>query len=517
MIHLREALPADAAAIRDIFLACYGDDYPYEQFRDVAQLTKLIYSDDTLLLVAEDSESGRVLGTASVILEIGAYSDLVGEFGRLAVHPDARHRGIGKLLMDERLARVRDRLHVGLAEARVVHPYTLKIAESHGFHVVGFVPQKMLVGRRESLVPLVKYFPGALELRRNHPRVIPEVQPIAHQALVNCGLAPDAIVDDDSPPYPAADGFELEELTTEGYAALLRIERGRVRHREIFGPLRLHYGFFKLAARRSRYLIAREQGRVVGAIGFTCDAHERVIDLFELIALDDQVIRFLLSELERRAREEWEVEYVDVDVSAYSPRMQRTLLELDFLPAAYVPAMAFHEVERLDVVKMVRLIAPLDLGPLMLSPSAQAMADLVLKNFSQRAILPRIAGAIRGLGLFEGLSEEQARRLASVCTAVELGAGQTIFSRGDGQPRAVRGARRSRRRASRGACRGRSGAGGMPGGNFLAGGHRAPRDGGRRGTGRAGGARPRRADATRPSTSRYRRADLSQPGARRRT
>jgi len=427
MIHLREALATDAEAIRDIFVACYGADYPYPQFRDVALLTKLIYSDDTLLLVAEDSETGRVLGTASVILEVGAFSDLVGEFGRLAVHPDARQRGVGKLLMHERLARVRERLHVGLTEARIVHPFTLKIAEAHDFRVVGFLPQRMLLSRRESLMPMVRYFGGALELRKNHPRIVPEAYPLSHLSLENCGLMPDAIVDEESPAYPAAEGFDIEDLTTEGYAALLRIERGRTRHREIFGPLRLHYGFFKLAARRSRYLIARDAGRVVGAIGFMLDANEKLVEIFELISVDDQAIHCLLGELERRAREEWGIEYIDVEVSAYAPRMQRTLLEIGFLPAAYIPALAFHEVERLDVLKMVRLLAPLDLGPLTLSPAAQAMADVVLRQFTQRSILPRIALAVGELSLFGGLSEEQTRRLASVCTVSEFAPGQTLF------------------------------------------------------------------------------------------
>ena len=50
--------------------------------------------------VAQDEADGRILGTASVVFDIGAHSDLIGEFGRLAVHPDARGRGVGKLLMD---------------------------------------------------------------------------------------------------------------------------------------------------------------------------------------------------------------------------------------------------------------------------------------------------------------------------------------------------------------------------------------------------------------------------------
>ena len=139
----------------------------------------------------------------------------------------------------------------------MAHPYSLKIAEAHEFVVVGFRPMAWLLRQRESLVLLARYFGNALALRKNHPRIIPEVHPLSHLALENCSLSPDTVVDEEAPAYPPGGSFEVQELTTEGYAALLRIERGRVRHREIFGPVRLHYGVFNLQARRSCYLIAR--------------------------------------------------------------------------------------------------------------------------------------------------------------------------------------------------------------------------------------------------------------------
>jgi hypothetical protein len=87
MITIREATGRDVAAIRDIFLASYGTAYTDPRYYDDALLTRLVYSDDSLLLVAEDTEAGGVVGTASVDLEVGAHSDLVGEFCRLAVQP----------------------------------------------------------------------------------------------------------------------------------------------------------------------------------------------------------------------------------------------------------------------------------------------------------------------------------------------------------------------------------------------------------------------------------------------
>lgn len=430
MIHIRPAVAEDVRAIAAIFRACYEGAYSDPHFSDEQMLTKLVYSDDTLVLVAEDGATKDLLGTASVILEAGAMTDLAGEFGRLVVAPEARGRGIGKLLMEERLRQVGARLHIGLVEARVSHPYTVRICQAHGFAAVGFLPLKWSLQQRESLALHVQYFGNALELRRNHPRVIPEAHALAHLALGNCRLPADAIVDEEAPAYAPAGSYSLEDLTAEGYAPLLRIERGRIRRREIFGPLRLHYGFFKIHARRSRYLIAREEGRIAGAIGFMLDPVEKTVRVFELIALHDGAVRFLLGNLERLCREEWDIAYVEVDVSAYAPRMQRTLVELGFLPAAYIPAQVFHEVERLDVVKMVRLLVPPQVDLEVLDPDIRDLAELVLRPFGTRAVLPRLVELMGHLPLCAGLNEEQIHRLAGICSQETFQGGEPIFVQG---------------------------------------------------------------------------------------
>jgi GNAT superfamily N-acetyltransferase len=430
MINVRMATTADVAAIRDIFLACYGHDYPYAQFYDLDELTRLVYSDHQLLLVAEDVDRHRLLGTASVVLEIGAMSDLIGEFGRLAVLPDARQAGVGRLLMNARLEYARHRLHVGLMEARLAMPYSLRIAESSGFAPVGLLPLKMQLQDRESFCLLAQHFGDALSLRRNHPRVIPEVYSLAELALSHCGLACDVIVDEESPAYRTATGLSTRELTTHGYATLLRIERGRVRHREIFGPRRLHDGLFRLQSERSHYLLALDGDRIVGAIGWNQNPLDQMLRIFELIALDDGVARFLLSTLEIACREGARTTLIEIDVSAHAPQMQRTLLELGFLPAAYVPAMVFSDVERLDIIRMVRLYVPPEFSAASLSPRAQAIADTVLRPFISQRVLPEIERAVSELPIFSGLEPEQVRRVAGACRIARFSEGDAIIVEG---------------------------------------------------------------------------------------
>lgn len=429
MIEIREATERDTGAIREIFLACYAQDYLHRVVYDELGLKKLIYGDDTLILVAEDTETGRVLGTGSVVLEQGAFTDLVGEFGRLAVHPDGQRRGIAGRLLEARIERVREQLHVGYMEARVAHRFSVDNALSHGFKPVGHLPLKDLFGeRRESIALMVRYFGGSLELRRNHPHLIPEGYPLASAAMDSVGLDNDVVVDESSAPYTSEEEYEVQRLNSAGYSSLLRIERGRLRRREIFGPMRLHYGFFKLRTAASRYLIARRKGHIAGAVGYMHDQFTCGVRVFELIALDDMAIRFLLEALVERCREAGLVALIEIDVSAHAPRMQRTLYELGFLPVAYLPALAFHRVERRDILRMLKLLVPFERDGVELAPATQRIADLVLRAFEQGEVLPRLQETFGQLALLEGLNDEQRRRLASSCGMTTFEPGEILFS-----------------------------------------------------------------------------------------
>ena len=91
----------------------------------------------------------------------------------------------------------------------------------------------------------------------------------------------------------------------------------------------------------------------------------------------------LLRRAVEQAEQEHEAEVIDCEVSAYSPRIQRTLLDLGFLPAAYIPGMVFHSTSRWDVVKMMKLNVAWDLGPIELVDSAREVFDVVTPPFVQ--------------------------------------------------------------------------------------------------------------------------------------
>ncbi len=429
MINIRTALESDVAAIHDLFMVVYGDHYAHHAFCEIDYLKRLVFDDDAVVLVAEDSESGRVLGTGSVILDVGAFGDLTGEFGRLVVHPDAGHRGIGKRLMAGRLERVQERLHLALVENRAVHPFSQRISAAYEFVAVGFLPSKLRFAERENIALYARPLGSCLSLRKNHPRIIPEAYPLADRVLHDFGIGADVIVDEGTPAYPPSSPFDLEAMTSTGYATLLHFERGRVRNREILGPVKLHAGLFQLRVSRYQYLLARREGRLVGGVGFHIEPQEESARILELVTADPEPARFLLEEAVRACGEEGRAKYIEADVNAHAPAMQRTLLELGFLPAAYIPAMSFHRVERLDVIRMVKLLAPLTLSGDSLHETTRPIAAIVVRAFQGREIIPRIAAAVPCSALFEGFTEEQATRLASICSLANFRAGEPLVRR----------------------------------------------------------------------------------------
>jgi hypothetical protein len=281
------------------------------------------------------------------------------------------------------------------------------------------------------MVFCVKLFEPALSLRRNNPRVIASVYPIAAKSMQNLNLPVDQIVEDDVDGYPTEKSFDVEELQSTGVSPLLRIERGRIKNPEIFGNLSLSYGFFKIATDQIHYLVAKEKGVILGAIGFSVDNIDYKIKVIELIEFDDEVKGFLLSTLIKVAPEKYGAKYIEMDVSAYSPKMQKTLDRLGFVPVAYCPSMVFRDVERLDVVRMAKLYFPPDVKNIVLIPMAEDMFKLTMKDLEIKKVGMEITEITRKSDIFQGLSDGELGQLAQICKMVSYPAGVTICKEGE--------------------------------------------------------------------------------------
>jgi ribosomal protein S18 acetylase RimI-like enzyme len=127
------ALPADVAAIVEIENLSFGAErFSARQFRYLITQAKGAF------YVARGQESHRVWAYISLLANthcrrLRIYS--------IAVHPDARHSGLGQRLIDEafRYARARGLDTLSL-EVRVDNAPARALYEKNGFHEAAFLP-----------------------------------------------------------------------------------------------------------------------------------------------------------------------------------------------------------------------------------------------------------------------------------------------------------------------------------------------------------------------------------------
>lgn len=395
---IRLAGEEDIPAIAELFRLNYGDGYAFPDVYDGTWVKRSIHSEQIICLVLV--QDGRVLASGSVILNEGGQVDKAGEMARLVVRPEFGHMGLGRRILTALFNVAENMLEFAVGEARTAHSITQELVEQGGFAITGFVPMYHIVeGRRESQVLYAKLHGDGQFLRTKvPPRVISEVAPLARFVLRGMGLPDNVVavedaaqlvaVEDaaqlvavgDSAQTPTRASVAVSPLDRESVGPLMRIPHGRLVEPLLFGNVSLAEGFSQVRG-KAQYLVARDEGRApVGAVGFSFDERNRLLKGQELIG-EGEGVWLPLCEAVVRTGEEAGAELIELNVSAYAPRLQRILHTLGFRPAAYAPAMVFRGTERLDVLKMVRLGVAYAPGELALTEAARVMRSLVEPSF----------------------------------------------------------------------------------------------------------------------------------------
>lgn len=383
-MNVRPIQENDIEAVIQLFRKNYGDDYAMPEFYDPQWVKRGVYSDHIIWLVLEDA--GSIVASGALILNFGDYNDQIGEIGRLVVDPDVGGKGLGRQMLAALVDASDERAEFVFAEARTVHPKTQKINDRIGLVPLGFLPLHYRMTWRESVVLSGQLFGNGRALRRvGQAEVIPAVEPLAKLSLHNLELAESVLVRADAHPYPVEQELDIRPLTASSLIRVLKIEQGRLTEPEIFGGGSIDQGLTQLQSRKAQYVVASEGERTLGAVGFIHYPRHESVRLVELIAQDNAVKGSLLRWAVNHAQQEYEAQVIEVDASAYSPRMQETLYSMGFLPTSYVPGMVFHGTARVDIVKFAKLNVPWDLGPIELTESGQAYFDLVAPAFAQAA------------------------------------------------------------------------------------------------------------------------------------
>ena len=100
---IRLVAETDVPKIAALYQEVYGENYPFREFYDTEWIKRGIYDKNIRWYIAADP-SGRLLGSAAVMIHVGDGDDLVSEIGRLVVHSDARGCNLGSRLVREVVA-----------------------------------------------------------------------------------------------------------------------------------------------------------------------------------------------------------------------------------------------------------------------------------------------------------------------------------------------------------------------------------------------------------------------------
>lgn len=379
-MNIRPILEQDIEQVIQLFRANYGDDYALPEFYDPQWVKRGIYSDHIIWLVIEDA--GHIVASGACVLNFGDYNDQIGEIGRLVVDPQVGGKGLGKQMLTALVDASGERVEFAFAEARTVHPKTQKICDNIGLVPVGFLPMAYKMTWRESFVLSGQLFGNGRSLRRpDSAEVIPAVAPLAQRSLSNLELGETLTVRDNVRSYPIDHAVTITPMTGTSLIRLLKIEQGRLIDPEIFGSMHIDQGLPSLESQRATYFVASEGERTLGAIGYFFDEHDQNVRITEMIAQENVIKGSLLRFVVEQAEQVHQAQLIECDVHASSPAIQQTLFDMGFLPAAYVPGMVFHNTYRPDVIRMMKLNVPWDLGPLELTEASRDYFNVVAPAF----------------------------------------------------------------------------------------------------------------------------------------
>jgi len=428
-MNIRLIQEEDIEQVIRLFRLNYGEDYFYPEFYDPQWVKRGIYSDQILWLVIEDE--GRVVGSGALVLDSGDYDDQIAELGRLVIDPTVGGKGLGQTITKALVEASNNRVEFLFAEARTLHPKTQKINDQLGLVPLGFLPMEDKGRPRESGVFYGLLCDSGRKLRQEGAaRLIPLVAPLASLALSHMEMDEPVKIVPNIRPYPLYERLAIKPLTDADLVRVVKIEHGQALEREVHSGLHLDQGISKLKASRASYLVASEEGRTLGAIGYLHSEVEGSVRIIELIAHEDAVKGGLLRRAVEEAEQVHKAEVIDIDVSAAHPRIQRTMVELGFLPVAYVPGMVFHNTNRWDVVRMMKLNVAWDLGKLELVPAAKAIYDVVTLPFIRREAHRQMRQAAASLPAFEGLTALEMDFVVRIAEECKLAAGEALVVNG---------------------------------------------------------------------------------------
>ena len=303
-------------------------------------------------------------------------------------------------------------------------------AESCGFRPAGWYPNIFLLHERTSVIAYHWMHPQARGHRRPAPELIPEIEPLARLVLASFEIPFDATLREDAVSYPSHASLVWEELDYVSVAKYLQTIPATPA--EVLVLLQDTVTPFKMQAERFRFFGARQAGQIVGIIGCNHDTQQQTATLTHLYASVPATKGWLCRKLVEESAG-WHTAAIQTTLSGFSPRIQKTFADLGFIPAAYLPAFFVEGEQRLDAIKMIKLLGPCNDHHQPLTPAAGNLRSLLEERFKTCELGLPILHLLKSLHGFRGLGDGELLHLMEASTQKFYRQGERVFQEGETQ------------------------------------------------------------------------------------
>lgn len=325
-ILFREARPADAPAIRELFERIYRGKYPLEFGTNIDVLKAEIGDPEHHLWLVAVDEKERVL--AGAMLFICDPKNRMAKAGGGVVLPEYRHYGLGSNMLKKGvryLTKGADLVDVIYGTSRTVSEGPSKMVAEAGFHKMGFFPNAVQIEELEHLNLDVYLTQKALKSRRHGPYLFTPFYDIYSIARRQLGLDRGHLVTERGP------------LTLSKNKIVLNVIKDSKRTIELFDlyldQKRISNSFFPF--HKPNWLLSSADGGTDvfiwnGGVGKQASILGLRTDRINIHDLLDAVA----GALQRSG-----TSYVELLVDAYDYMSQREAYAAKYIPSAYFPAM----------------------------------------------------------------------------------------------------------------------------------------------------------------------------------
>jgi hypothetical protein len=361
---MRRARLEDREALRQLYIAQYGDRYALPEVVDDERSQEVLTGDNWVWLLAESE--GRVV--ASLIFGWDPVHRLGKSFAGV-VDPGRR----GNKTMQKMLREGLDRLLVHGETFELVYavvrtfvpPSFHRDLANLGFHDVGVFPNVRKVLQYETHGLKVVLGPLALERRRRTPRLIPQFAGIYDITKAQFQLEP-ASIDHDAVKAVRAVMDLRVELRPVAAAGLDGVTKGRIEMLRR-SSRDLKYGFFPL--HEPNQILSDPTGKVRVFLSHTpTDGHSSILGV-DPGPYDPVSVLMSVSDY---CAERGGV-YLELLTSAYDPRLQAAAYLAGFLPCGYFLSAArdHYSGRREDIVVTSKTFVPLHFAGLRLTETCK--------------------------------------------------------------------------------------------------------------------------------------------------